>query len=131
MEVARSLADGSSRQPSAEPSNKSLLDDAKAALQKSDFATAKTLLQTLHDRLPNDHHVLHQLALATSKDKRPDIRSALAAASDLLRTVSPATTNDPETLGLWGAVHKRLWDLDQDPKALDASISAYSRGFPA
>jgi hypothetical protein len=53
----------------------------------------------------------------------------LLAAEALLRSISPSTTNDPETLGSWGAVHKRLWDLDEDPTALDESIVAYSQGF--
>jgi len=128
--VARSMAP----QPPAaadggERSNKWLLDHARQALQASDFGTAKALLKVLHERLPNDHHVLHQFALATYKSRQPDVRSALLAACELLVKISPATTNDPETLGLWGAVHKRLWELDSDAKALDDSITAYGRGF--
>jgi len=30
---------------------------------------------------------------------------------------------------LWGAVHKRLWDVTKDPAALNISIDAYERGF--
>ena len=127
--VARGLAPQPPAAGGGEQSNKWLLDHARRALQTSDFGAAKQLLQTLHGRLPNDHHVLHQLALATYKSKQPDVRSALLAACELLSKISPATTNDPETLGLWGAVHKRLWELDHDPKALDDSITAYGRGF--
>ena len=35
----------------------------------------------------------------------------------------------PETLGLWGAVHKRLWDKVKDAAALDEAIRSYKRGF--
>jgi len=128
-EVARGLAASPEAPGGGEPSNRWLLDNAKAALGQSDFSAAKAWLRTLHERVPNDHHVVHQLALATYKSKQPEARSALVAAAELLRSISPGTTNDPETMGLWGAVHKRLWDLDQDPKALDESIAAYPRGF--
>ena len=129
QEVATKLAAESLDATGGSPSNKALLDNAKAAMQRSDFAKAKSWLQALHERMPNDHHVLHQLALATYKDKQPDVAAALAAARDLLGKASPSTTNDPETLGLWGAVHKRQWDLDQERAALEESIRAYSRGF--
>jgi hypothetical protein len=128
-EADRGLATAPPAPAGGEPSNRWLLDNAKDALERSDFGAARVLLQTLHERIPNDHHVVHQLALALYKGKQPDPRSALEAARDILRTISPAATNDPETLGLWGAVHKRLWELDHDPIALDTSISAYSRGF--
>ena len=54
---------------------------------------------------------------------------ALLAARELLRTHDPVTTNDPETLGLWGAIHKRLWDIEPLPEYLSTAITAYSRGF--
>jgi hypothetical protein len=38
-------------------------------------------------------------------------------------------SNDTETLGLAGAVSKRLWALTEDPPHLDAAIHAYERGF--
>jgi hypothetical protein len=47
----------------------------------------------------------------------------------VLQDLGPATTNDPETLGLWGAVHKRLWELKGQPKDLGEAIGGYERGF--
>jgi hypothetical protein len=32
-------------------------------------------------------------------------------------------------LGLWGAVHKRLWDLTQDWTHLEEAVRGYERGF--
>ena len=37
--------------------------------------------------------------------------------------------HDTETLGLWGAVHKRFWELRKDPAALEEAIRGYERGF--
>jgi hypothetical protein len=112
-------------------SAKALLDAARAAIANSDFALAKGLLQTIHTTLlPNDPYVLHQLALATYKSKQPDPITALREADHLLTVkLNAENTNDPETLGLLGAVQKRLWDKLRDPKHLDAAIGAYRRGY--
>jgi hypothetical protein len=54
----------------------------------------------------------------------------LKEAARLLETLHPRTSNDTETLGLWGAVHKRLHSLESGSRAaLDESIRAYERGF--
>ena len=73
---------------------------------------------------------IQELALATYKSKDPDPATALGDASHILQQkLNAATTNDPETLGLWGAVHKRLWELGRRREDLDTAIGAYERGF--
>lgn len=114
--------------------SKLLLETALAKInppegQPSDFAGAKTLLEMVRAKRPHDHFILQQLALATYKSKQPTPLAALLLARDVLMAIDPMTTNDPETLGIWGAIHKRLWDLDPQPTNLAASINAYSRGF--
>jgi hypothetical protein len=51
----------------------------------------------------------------------------------LLKVLNPATSNDTETLGLWGAVHKRLWDSTKDAAKdtdyLNEAVRSYERGF--
>jgi tetratricopeptide (TPR) repeat protein len=108
---------------------KVLLEAARLAMSRNDFAGAKALFAAVHAMRPNDPYVVQQHALATYKSKLPDARSALEQARDQLRTLDPDTTNDPETLGLWGSVHKRMWDVTQDRAHLDTAISAYERGF--
>jgi hypothetical protein len=52
-----------------------------------------------------------------------------------LETLSPETSNDTETLGMWGSVHKRLWDLTNEraskeaARHLDEAVRGYERGF--
>ena len=58
-----------------------------------------------------------------------EFAEALLAAREILRPLKPDTTTDAETLGLWGAIHKRLWELQQDRAALDEGIRAYEKGF--
>ncbi len=111
-------------------SAKELLELARSAMARSNFIEARSLFQALRQLRPNDHYVVQQLALATYKSTSPDQeRTALDAAHALLQTLNPETTNDPETLGLWGAVHKRLWELTQDRAYLNEAITAYERGF--
>ena len=110
-------------------SAKLLLDQATAAKARSNFVLAASLLQVLRQMRPHDDHIVQQLALATYKSKQPDEKTSLEAARALLVELGPKNTNDPETLGLWGAVHKRLWDISNDRKNLDESITGYERGF--
>ena len=114
--------------------SKLLLDTALSKInppegQPSDFAGAKMLLEMVRAKRPHDHFILQQLALATYKSRQPTPQAALLAAREVLLSIDPMITNDPETLGIWGAIHKRLWDLDPRPEHLAASINAYSRGF--
>jgi anti-sigma B factor antagonist len=55
----------------------------------------------------------------------------LKAARYTLMTLDPKPefTNHPETLSLWGTIHKALWDVERLPEQLSESILAFSRGF--
>jgi len=114
---------------STDQNAKQLLDLARQAMLQDNFGTAKPLFEAILQMRPNDEYVIQQLALATYKHKQPDPKAALLAAHKILQTLNPETTNDPETLGLWGAIHKKLWELEHDRKFLDEAISAYERGF--
>lgn len=113
-----------------------LMQQVNKAQKDGDFMTAKVLLSTIRGMMkaadpnrPEDPYIVQQLALATYKSKLPTPQKALEEARDLLLTLNPATSNDTETLGLWGAVHKRLWDETKDRKHLDEAVRGYERGF--
>lgn len=114
---------------------KAMLDDALAKInppagEASDFAGARALLQKVSELRPNDPFVTQQLVVATYKSKQPDPESALLDARGIMeQSLDPASTNDPETLGLWGAIHKRLWELQSRPDDLNAAVDGYERGF--
>ena len=141
--VEAAVAEAAASVPPAEPpadggedaqTSKWLLETALAKInppdgQASDFSGAKMLLEMVLVKRPYDHFIVQQLALATYKARQPTPLDALLAARELLRTHDPVTTNDPETLGLWGAIHKRLWDIEPLPEYLSTAITAYSRGF--
>jgi Tetratricopeptide Repeats-Sensor len=116
--------------------HKTLMDQVAAAEGRKDFVTAKALLTTIRDLMrqadplrPENPSILQRLALVTYKSKYPSAIQALEEASAILKTLDPQTSNDTETLGLWGAVHKRLWDETADRKHLDEAIRGYARGF--
>lgn len=46
-----------------------------------------------------------------------------------METLSPETSCEAETVGLWGAVHKRLWEVGKSAENLDRAIRAYARGY--
>jgi hypothetical protein len=78
---------------------------------------------------PKDPFVAQKLALATYKSKSPTPIQALEDACAILSELKPETSTDTETLGLWGAVHKRVWDLTGERANLDGAIFGYEKGF--
>ena len=108
---------------------KQLLEHAQKRINDSDFASARVLLEEARKRRPTDSFVIQRLALSTYKSKQPDAVTALNDALDVLRVLKPESCNNPETLGLYGAIHKRLWEINPSPELLDTGITAYARAF--
>ncbi|PWT79668.1 MAG: DUF4071 domain-containing protein [Blastocatellia bacterium] len=128
-----------------------LMQQVDEAQADGDFLTAKALLSQLRKKMkeaaaraavdarqkgqndvterPEDPYIIQRLALVTYKSKTPSPQRALEDARDLLSALNPSTSNDTETLGLWGAVHKRLWELTGDRAHLDEAVRGYERGF--
>lgn len=108
---------------------KDLMNQAEGARQRSDFVTAIALLAAVRLMAPNDPFVTQRLALATYKSNLPDPLQALRKAQAILSELEPAISTDAETVGLWGAIHKRLWDLAKDRKDLETALLSYEKGF--
>ncbi len=106
-----------------------LMDLVRGCKTDGNWANARTLLLSARMIAPHDVGVTQQLALATYKSQQPDALTALTAARDILQTLNPQARNDAETLGLWGAAHKRLFELTQDRSALDTAVQAHEKGF--
>ena len=95
----------------------------------ADWLLVVAVLNRLRKLQPDDSWVIQQLALATYKSKQPDTLQALQKARGILEALGPATSSDAETVGLWGAIHKRLWEVGKDPNDLDRAVRAYARGY--
>ncbi|HYS87213.1 MAG TPA: TRAFs-binding domain-containing protein, partial [Bradyrhizobium sp.] len=103
---------------------------AKRAANKAlDWATPLELLGRLKTMQPDDPYILQQLALATYKNERPDKKVSLIQAKIILGDLAPQTSSDAETVGLWGAIHKRLWEELKNNDDLDEAVRAYARGY--
>ncbi|GMA60299.1 DUF4071 domain-containing protein [Alicyclobacillus fastidiosus] len=102
---------------------------AQQALDSDEFETAKVLFTLAHSIDKKNVYVVQKLCLATYKSKKPDHISALTEALSILDQVGPDTTTDPETLGLSGAIYKRLWEETIERTHLDKSVEYYERGF--
>ena len=80
--------------------------------------------------LPEDkrRQIGQQHALCTYKD--PDLPSErFRRALEIMQEVDPpSTSTDPETLGITGAIHKRLWEVEGQRAVLERSLSFYRRG---
>jgi len=122
-------ADDAAAAPAVDESAGMLMELFRQARAKENWSGAVDLLNMLLQKRPTDEHLIQQLALATYKSKQPDAETALLNARQILGRLNPEQTTDPETLGLWGAVHKRLWDLKKDDALLDEAIRAHEKGF--
>jgi tetratricopeptide (TPR) repeat protein len=140
--AATEKAEVSSDADGAAATHSVLMQQVDEAQKKGDFVTAKSLLTVVRNMRnapatedqqgvtkPEDPYILQRLALATLKSKQPSPEAALKEARDLLTLLSPHNSNDTETLGLWGSVHKHLWEVTKNPADLDKAVRAYGRGF--
>jgi hypothetical protein len=128
-EAAAALAAAAAPAAPAAASLSSLMESVRHCKAGGDYTTARLLLQTARAMAPHDSFVVQQLALVTYKGKQPDEKAALEEARGILQTLDPLHSNNAETLGLWGAIHKRLYGITGERAALDASIYAYEKGY--
>lgn len=112
-----------------------LMASAIKARAAQDFKRARAILGGIKAAQGDqvDSFVVQQLALVTYKSKDLEARQALLEAREVLASLVPKESGDPETLGLWGAIHKRLSELgntaDERREALEEAIWAYEKGF--
>jgi tetratricopeptide (TPR) repeat protein len=115
-----------------------LMQAVDAAEKANNFGKAATLLGVIRDQIkeeadkqgkPEDPYIVQRLALAIYKSEQPTKAAALNQARELLETLGPSSSNDTETLGLWGSVHKRLWLIERKVGDLNEAIRAHERGF--
>lgn len=105
------------------------IQDGESALSNSDFSSAIAAFQSAEKIKPQDPFILQRLALSTYKSRSPSTIDALIRGLMIIEILTPASSNDPETLGIAGAIRKRLWQETGDLAQLDSAIRFYERGF--
>ena len=113
-----------------------LMDLAMTYRRDEDFAAMRRVLADVVAAMGDnpDPFAVQQLALATYKSQDLDPVAALTDAQKVLAPLDPEGANDPETLGIWGAIHKRLAErsqrtAEQRKADLDTAIFAYEKGY--
>ena len=133
LEMAEAMAEAFGSDGTGPPATDETLSDlccrADEAIKSDRFEVAKALYEAAGQLRANDPFLVQRLALATYKSGIPTPLEALEEARVILLGLFPEVSNDPETLGLWGAVHKRLWRETGERAHLDTAVLAYERGF--
>ncbi|MDW4419278.1 TRAFs-binding domain-containing protein [Staphylococcus saprophyticus] len=106
-----------------------LISDALQKMEDNLFIEAKSILQEANQIDKKNEYLLQKLALATYKSEYPNKLDSLKEALSVLEHLNINQTTNPETLGLAGAIYKRLWEESNLYKYLDDSIKYYEKGF--
>lgn len=103
-----------------------LAEDAK---NNKDFISSKWYLNRAIQLDGSNLFLKQRLALVTYKSKEPTQKNSLYQSISILNSINNIKSSNKETLGLSGAVHKRLFELEGDIDHLNEALSYYSRSF--
>jgi predicted acylesterase/phospholipase RssA len=112
-----------------------MFDLAKKLKNERAFGYARRVLSRARSKPEADNpanrlKLSQQLALVTYKDPDLPPDEKLYDAFNILREAdNPQTTKNQETLGLAGAIHKRLWESEGQKQHLERSLAFYLRGY--
>jgi len=113
-----------------------VLDLVKRLHRERRFGLARKLLERLsrYSEVTADPElrvaVGQKLALSTYKDPDLPTDAKLERALEILRGIDDlARTENQETLGLAGAINKRMWEYDSGERHLENACSFYLRGY--
>lgn len=117
------------RSEASEEQFSEMMSQGARALREDRYVDAMRFLSSAVQMKPDETYLKQQLALATYKSKDPSEIASLVNALKVINDLGPDDSNDPETLGIAGAIHKRLWNITKDPAELNLAIKYYGRGF--
>lgn len=103
------------------------IKDATNLRKKAEFEEAFTLFEALSKDIPSDIFFRKQMALCKYKSKKPNELDALKEALAILKPISVSI--DPETNGLLGSIHKRMFFLNGCIDDLAKAIEEYKRAY--
>jgi hypothetical protein len=114
-----------------------LSQQGEEALKNKNFAKAKVLFEKAlnlgkadeKNQCNQDPYLIHRLALATYKAKKPTIMDALDKSLELLALLDLEHTNDPKTVILAGAIEKKLYEKNKKVAHLSNAVLYYERGY--
>lgn len=105
----------------------SLQEKAKNLMREGNFLEAASKWEQLSKIVKNESYFIQQQSLCIYKSQHPTELKALIDASILISTLHGE--NDTETLGISGAISKKIWKLTADIASLDSATELYKRGW--
>ena len=105
----------------------SLSEQARKFMRENRFEEAAQKWHRLREMVENDIFYIQQEALCTYKSEKPEKIPALTNALQIMASIKDQT--DTETLGIIGAINKRLWYATKAESYLDEAIRMYKKGW--
>ena len=106
-----------------------VLLEAEEAKNNLEYKRAIELLELARSMTPANAFIIQRLALANYKSQIPTKLDALFRAETILDELDPVATTDLETLGLSGAINKRIYQELGEVEYLNRALSFYKRGY--
>jgi hypothetical protein len=104
-----------------------IVENAKRLMEENDFINAYKYWEKASTIIESETYFIQQKALCRYKSKEPSEQLALSDALNIIEDLLPS--NDPETLGITGAIYKRLFMLNDDLEFLNRAIDNYKKGW--
>ncbi len=104
-----------------------IVENAKSLMEDSDFSNAYKYWEKASKIIESETYFVQQKSLCRYKSKEPSEQLALSDALNIIEDLLPSI--DPETLGIVGAIYKRLYLLNNDIEFLNRAIESYRKGW--
>lgn len=104
-----------------------LMEKAKTYMENKNFTEAAKKWKQLGEMTENEEYFIQQEAICTYKSENPNPVHALTNALVIINKISKST--DTETLGITGAINKKLWENTEKNSYLDTAIASYKKGW--
>jgi flagellin-specific chaperone FliS len=104
-----------------------MVEKAKNLMEENDFSNAYKYWDKASKIIESETYFIQQKSLCRYKSKEPSESLALTDALNIIEDLLPSI--DPETLGIIGAIYKRLYLLNNDVEFLNRAIESYGKGW--
>lgn len=105
------------------------VQNAKKFIGEGKWLAAAGIWEKLHEVLPGDDYIIQQWALSRYKSKYPNETEALEEGLSIIKTLEPEKSLNLETLGITGAIFKRLYEVNENIAYLNMAIRFYGKGY--
>ena len=106
-----------------------IVENAKKLMSNDDFNEACKYWEKARKIVSTEPYFTQQHALCKYKSELPSKNVALTDGLKIIEELEPDKSNDPETLGITGAINKNIFFENDDIEYLNRAIMYYGKGF--